>query len=94
MPAHQVVAAEDGSHGLAVFSAEAFDLVITDRAMPGMSGDQVAAAVKERAPDVPVIMLTGFGALMETRPEGVDAVVAKPVTLDELRAAIATVMNP
>ena len=68
-----------------------FDLVITDRAMPGLSGEALAVWIKRRTPDVPVIMVTGYGELMKAageRPEGVDAVLSKPVTLGALRGAI------
>jgi CheY-like chemotaxis protein len=48
------------------------------------------------APHVPILMLTGFGELMNAageQPDGVDAVVGKPITLDALRAAIAMVAS-
>ncbi len=72
----------------------AFDLVITDRAMPEMGGDEVALAVKRINPKVPVLLLTGFGELMNSegeKPEGVDLVVGKPFTMTSLRAALETV---
>ena len=68
-----------------------FDLVVTDRAMPVMGGDELAASIERLAPDTPVIMLTGFGDLMAAKgeqPTGVDAVIGKPVTLDALAGAI------
>ena len=68
-----------------------FELVVTDRAMPEMGGDQLAAAIERDRPDIPVIMLTGFGDLMTAKgeqPAGVDALVSKPVTLDKLTQAI------
>ena len=68
-----------------------FDLVITDRAMPGLSGEALAVWIKRRTPAVPVIMVTGYGELMKAageHPEGVDAVLSKPVTLGTLRGAI------
>jgi len=57
-----------------------------------MNGDQLATAIKSAAPEVTVILLTGFGAMMAAageKPAGVDYVVSKPVTISELRAAIA-----
>jgi CheY-like chemotaxis protein len=62
--------------------------------MPEMGGDQLAASIDASSPDTPVIMLTGFGDLMDARheqPRGVDAVVSKPVTLDTLAQAIRVV---
>jgi CheY-like chemotaxis protein len=68
-----------------------FDVVFLDRAMPGLSGDQTAELIKQAHPDLPVIMLTGFGALIEvtgSRPKAVDAVLGKPVTLSVLRQTL------
>jgi DNA-binding NarL/FixJ family response regulator len=59
-----------------------------------MNGDQLAVAVKSREPETKVIMLTGFGGPTEVehQSEFVDLIVAKPASLAELRAAIASVM--
>ncbi len=89
---HVVELAANGKDGLDKFHNGRFDLVIVDRSMPDMSGDQVGAAIKNASPGLPVIMLTGFGGLMEAadeKPVGVDFVVSKPVTLDTLRRAMA-----
>ncbi|MBI1737233.1 MAG: response regulator [Candidatus Rokubacteria bacterium] len=89
---HTVDSATNGAEGLEKVLAGWFDLVITDRAMPEMGGDQLAAAIHEIAPTKPVIMLTGFGELMAAkgdRPAGVTLVVSKPVTQEQLRHAVA-----
>ncbi len=93
---HDVEIARNGREGLDKFRAGEFQVVITDRAMAGMSGDKVAATIGEMMPDqrVPVIMLTGFGGLVEAeggKPKGVDLVVGKPVSIEKLREAIASV---
>ena len=88
---HIVETAANGREGLDRFAAGRFDLIVTDRAMPEMGGDQLAATIERSAPDTSVIMLTGFGDLMGAKaeqPPGVDAVVSKPVTLDALTQAI------
>jgi signal transduction histidine kinase len=88
---HIVEVADSGRDGLERFHNGQFDLVVVDRAMPDMSGDQVAVAIRSAYPGMPVIMLTGFGAMMKDaneKPTAVDLVVAKPVTIDELRAAV------
>ena len=88
---HFVDSASNGREGLDKFMSGRFELVVTDRAMPVMGGDELAASIERLAPDTPVIMLTGFGDLMEAKgeqPVGVDAVVGKPVTLDALAGAI------
>jgi signal transduction histidine kinase/ActR/RegA family two-component response regulator len=89
---HQVETAANGREGFDKFKAGAFSVVITDRAMPEMGGDQLAAMVKEQAPSTPVVLLTGFGDLMNAageKPDGVDLVVKKPIRLSTLREVLA-----
>jgi PAS domain S-box-containing protein len=91
---HDVDLAEGAIVGLSKIKAGAYDLIITDRAMPEMSGDRLALEAKRVAPLVPILMLSGFGEFMNAtgeHPQGVDAVVAKPITIDDLRDAIALV---
>jgi len=88
---HSVSAAASGREALEKFRADRFDLVVLDRVMPEMSGDQTARFIKQVKQDIPVIMLTGFGALIEvtgSQPAAVDVVLNKPVTLDALRQTI------
>jgi DNA-binding NtrC family response regulator len=85
---HRVRVAASGKQAIEKFREERSDLVITDRAMPDISGDEVARAVKDMSPDTPVILLTGFGEIMKDAgemPEGVDSVMSKPLTLQDLR---------
>jgi signal transduction histidine kinase/ActR/RegA family two-component response regulator len=89
---HTVTVAASGEEGLQQFDAVKPDLVILDRAMPGMSGDELAAEIRRRSPETPIIMMTGFGDLMKdfgAHPPGVDLILAKPVTVEELNQAIA-----
>lgn len=91
---HQVTTAENGREGLEKFRAGEFDLVMTDRSMPEMNGDALAAAIKQLRPAQPVLLLTGFGDIMAGAgelPAGVDLVVSKPFTLTTLRTAIAKI---
>jgi GAF domain-containing protein/CheY-like chemotaxis protein len=91
---HTVVALGDGAEAIARFSAEPFDLVVTDLAMPRVSGWQVARAVKQIAPQVPVFLVTGFGVELsaeERRAHGVDLVLVKPLQIQEILDAVAEV---
>jgi PAS domain S-box-containing protein len=91
---HAVETAANGRAALAQLRTGHFDLVLTDRALPEMSGDHLAAAIKQEAPHLPVIMVTGFGDLMNyhaERPVGVDLILSKPLGLSTLRSAIAKV---
>jgi CheY-like chemotaxis protein len=88
---HIVVTAANGREALEKFFADKFDLVLTDRAMPEMNGDELAQLVKAAAPDVPVIMVTAYGYAMNgqaLKPRGVDSVVHKPFHASELLCAI------
>jgi CheY-like chemotaxis protein/anti-sigma regulatory factor (Ser/Thr protein kinase) len=93
---HTVETASRGREAVAKFRKSDFDLVITDRAMPDMTGDEVAAAVKRANKRVHVAMLTGFAEIMRDdgeRPAGVDMVMSKPITQRGLRRAVANVMD-
>jgi CheY-like chemotaxis protein len=88
---HQVYPAADGQKGLEAFREHEYELVIVDRAMPCMNGDEIARKLKGETPDVPVLMLTGFGDIMEASneaPECIDELVSKPVTRENLGVAI------
>lgn len=84
---HTVVLAEDGREGLEKFLAGRFDVVITDRAMPRMSGEQLATEIKAIAPLQPVILLTGCLDELET-PAHVDLLIRKPTSMHAIREAI------
>ncbi len=88
---YRVFAAADGEAGLALFDGEQPDLVITDLKMPGISGFQVLAAVKERSPQTPVIVITAFGAVetaVEAMKLGAYDYITKPFNRDELRLTV------
>ena len=57
---HQVIAASTAQEGLDHFQAQDFDLVVTDHAMAGMNGAQLAGSMKAARPKQPILMLTGF----------------------------------
>ena len=86
---HTVLEAHSGDEALAIFRREPMiDLVITDQAMPRMTGVQFAeAALAERA-DVPIILATGYGEL----PAGANPALrklSKPFSLVDLARAVA-----
>jgi signal transduction histidine kinase len=86
---YRVTSCANGHQGVASFDAEPFDLVVTDLGMPGVSGWEVAEHVKRRNPRIPVVLVTGWGDRFtpeEVRERGVDFLVAKPFSLDHVRA--------
>jgi GAF domain-containing protein/CheY-like chemotaxis protein/anti-sigma regulatory factor (Ser/Thr protein kinase) len=94
---HVVHQAGGGAEGLtALAGLRTIDVVFTDLGMPGMTGWEVARAIKARRPTLPVVLVTGWGTgSEETGPERgtVDLVLAKPLTNAALRAAIAEIVG-
>jgi CheY-like chemotaxis protein/anti-sigma regulatory factor (Ser/Thr protein kinase) len=91
---HHVEATTDAYEAVQRFDARAFDLVITDYAMPGINGAQLASSLKKRS-GTPVLLITGSceEVMANGMPEGVDHVVGKPITQQALRAAIAKALE-
>jgi len=92
---HTTDVASDGIEALKRFNADWYDAIITDRAMPSMGGDELATKIKATVPEKPVIMLTGFGDMMEAtheQPQTVDHLICKPVTTTKLRDALSKVL--
>ncbi len=88
---HTCEVATNGREGLDKFHAGSFDLVVTDSAMPDMNGEQLVAAVRAVNPEIPIVMVSGFGDLIAASgkvPPGVTQCLGKPVTLSEWRKAL------
>ena len=85
-----VDAADCGEAALPQLARGRYQTVVTDLRMPGMSGLDVAAAVRRVDPDVPVILLTGTGGTEAGSDEFRDyvRVVYKPVNVVKLMATI------
>jgi signal transduction histidine kinase len=92
---HRVVSAANGYDAFEKFKAGKFDLLLTDHAMPGMSGVQLAGAVKQLGGNQPVLLLTGFSdssLAPGEKPAGIDLVLSKPIPQSELRRALIELM--
>src|SRR5438874_266543 len=61
MQGYRAVSAYNGEEALQKFEEEDFDILVTDFRMDGMNGVELAKKVHERHPDVPVIIVTGYG---------------------------------
>ena len=81
-----VVEAESGEQALAIGTrGDAFDIMVTDQAMPGMTGLQLIGAMRELRPSVPVLLVTGFPDL---DVGGEVQLLAKPFRHVELARAV------
>ncbi len=95
---YTVEAHSDLEQALEVFRAdpEAWDLVITDRSMPKLSGEELAGALKGLRPDIPVLMLSGYVSSEDVErlsEVGISAVVGKPILPDELATVVRDVLG-
>lgn len=70
-----------------------FDLVITDLTMPALTGADLAAAIQRVRADLPVILATGYGGAIATRPPGICALLQKPATLEQFATEVYRVLR-
>jgi CheY-like chemotaxis protein len=83
--------AADGPSGVARFRDGHYNAVITDLAMPGMNGLQVATEIRMLDPEVQIILLTGSAPALTdncARESGVTTLLHKPIALADLKVAI------
>jgi CheY-like chemotaxis protein len=84
--------ANGGKSGIERALASRPEIVFTDLGMPDVNGWEVARAVKEAAPETVVCMVTGWGMQLDpepTRSLGVDLILPKPFTVDDIRRVLA-----
>ncbi len=84
---YEVTGASDGAQAAAAVDKDGFDLLITDIKMPGMTGMELLARVKQQSPETEVIVITGFGSIgsaVDAMKTGAYDYITKPFDLDEL----------
>ena len=93
---YTVVTAPDGESGLVELDTRTFDMAMVDLGLPGISGLEVARRLKERWPTTPVALMTGYGDRLgadDAQTKGIDFVLAKPFSLDQLRSVVDLAMT-
>jgi signal transduction histidine kinase len=94
---YAVLQAEDGQHGLDVLGANRPDLILVDLRMPRMDGLQVLARVREIAPEIPIMVVSGAGDIrdvVEALRRGAWDYLVKPIQdMNILRHAVETCLE-
>jgi DNA-binding response OmpR family regulator len=106
----EVSLASDGKEGLAMLEEQGSDLVITDIIMPGIDGVAMLERIKKKSPGLPVIVISGGGAVAPMAYEpaaistaaylgsaskaGADRTLTKPFNREQLLAAVNSVLRP
>ncbi|GLZ23583.1 hypothetical protein Pstu01_02530 [Stutzerimonas stutzeri] len=85
---HRVLTARSAGEALDLLQVNQVDILITDHAMPLMSGAQLAAVVRESRPQLPILLVSGYAELPSTAPALPLHRLAKPFSQDELLDAI------
>jgi CheY-like chemotaxis protein len=85
---YDLTTAVDGAEAVALVAAAAFDVVILDVAMPRMNGLEARARIRALRPSQRVVFVTGSAGLSEIASPVDDERLLKPVSLEELVAAI------
>ena len=85
-----VLEAADGSAGLNIVQSEtALDMLVTDVGLPGLNGRQLAEAARERRPDLPIVLITGYaGSSLDDQLAPGMEVLRKPFALDVLAGKV------
>ena len=84
-------AAASAQEAIATLRHEHYDLVLTDYLMPGMDGLELVHEIKTMIPDMPVLVITGYGTLqmaVDSVRAGAFDYIEKPVTLEALRMRV------
>ncbi len=93
---HTVLSATEGYEGLKKALEEPADLLLLDLMLPGLSGYDICRKVRERKPDLPIVMLTAKGQEIDKVAGldlGADDYVTKPFGVSELMARIRALLR-
>ena len=86
--------APTAAQGLALLEREAYDLLLTDFRMQGMTGIELVERIRARSPRLPVIMLTASAANLESVCGRLDfTLLRKPLEIERLKSALRNALD-
>lgn len=92
---YEIYISEDAEDALVIIGKIDFDLIITDIMLPKMNGIELSRSIKQKHPDLPIIMLTALGTIdekIEGFDAGADDYMVKPFEIRELYARIKAIL--
>jgi CheY-like chemotaxis protein len=90
---YDVVVATGGRDGLAAFGNHHVDLVVVDYRMPDLDGATVARKLREKSPDVPIVMFTGIDDISPEDLKAVNSLVKKGESPTALSDEVARLLS-
>jgi DNA-binding response OmpR family regulator len=94
---YYVETASSGEEGVRLASASQFDIILTDLAMPGMSGLAVAREIRRRDENTPIILVTGWERTLdpqEISSAGITDILYKPFRIEQLTSLVQAASVP
>lgn len=88
---YSIETAGDGKEAFAKLDSRKFNLVITDIRLPDISGMEILEKIKEKHPDIGVIMITAYGSIksaVKSMKDGAFDYIAKPFEIDEIEIVV------
>lgn len=92
----EVITASDGNQALERIQKETFDLVITDIAMPGLSGLELLSIIKRKSPTTKVVVITAYGSDEReefAKEQGAEQYIEKPFDIHQIRDIVFDLLN-
>ncbi len=93
---YELTTAGDGGRAISLVASQEFDVVVTDLKMPGADGFEVLRAVKARAPDTEVVMMTAYATVsdaVETMKQGAYDYLQKPFDPDDAARVVSRALE-
>lgn len=89
----RVLVANSGPEGLRLLEADKIDLVVLDYRMPEMTGDKVAEIIRNKRPNIPILMESAYTDLPQEALKNVDAYLVKGEDTANLVAQVKTLLK-